>query len=382
MAIPTEQKAGLLAEAGKPVAVETRAVPTPGPGHVLIQVTAAAINPVDWKMRDGLFPASAELPVVLGSDGARRVAAAGAGVDHLRPGDRVFFQGRVGRSDLCVFQQYCICPAALVGRIPDAISEDEAAGVSLASICAVTMLFTVEGQGIAPEAPQAAARDQVASDRLSAKGRALLVLGGSSSVGQYAIQLARLAGFSVVVTSASAAHLESLRTLGATAALDRKTADVDDYVHALGGCPLDAIVDGISSEDTQNLAVSIWAAAADANGDSKSPWRPSRRISTGWYPFDSATERAAKVNSSASLSSHPIEIRMILGLGHEPGVRPVSEWFYAAAGGEHGWLAKRQLRPNKVKVVDGGLNGLQEALELNKNGVSGYKVVIRPHETL
>lgn len=51
-----------------------------------------------------------------------------------------------------------------------------------------------------------------------------------------------------------------------------------------------------------------------------------------------------------------------------------------AMGGEDGWLAKGVLKPNKVEVIPGGLSSLEKALDRNKGGVSGVKIVIQPQQ--
>jgi len=76
-----------------------------------------------------------------------------------------------------------------------------------------------------------------------------------------------------------------------------------------------------------------------------------------------------------------VEVKQIMGLGSKPELRPLSEPLMKALGGEDGWIAKGQFVPNRVEVVNGGLKGLDDALEKNKKGVSGVKVVIKPQES-
>ena len=83
MSLPSQQKALILARSGPDAAFElsTRAVPTPGPGQVLIRNTAVALNPLDRVIRlSGLFVNEYGWPVVAGYDGAGSIAATGSDV--------------------------------------------------------------------------------------------------------------------------------------------------------------------------------------------------------------------------------------------------------------------------------------------------------------
>ncbi|KAF8697681.1 GroES-like protein, partial [Rhizoctonia solani] len=102
-----EHKASLLLEKHGKLEVKTRPTPTPQKNQALVKVTAAAINPVDWKIIDyGIFVE--KFPAVLGSDGAGVVEAVGPEVTDFDVGDRVFFQGAYGHDDETTFQEKAI----------------------------------------------------------------------------------------------------------------------------------------------------------------------------------------------------------------------------------------------------------------------------------
>jgi NADPH:quinone reductase-like Zn-dependent oxidoreductase len=171
-----------------------RRLPALRPNEVGIRITATAINPVDYKMRDhDAF--IKEYPAVLGSDGAGVVVAIGADVKGLRVGDRVFFQGIIGNYDSSTFQQYCKMPAELLSKTPENISDEEASGIMLATMAVVTAFYAEEGHGTTPPWEE--------GGRYVGKGRSIIIIGGASSVGQYAIQMARLSGYERIVTNAS-----------------------------------------------------------------------------------------------------------------------------------------------------------------------------------
>ncbi|EHA19745.1 hypothetical protein CBS147343_2976 [Aspergillus niger] len=355
MSLPDTYLAATVPTPQSPHTLTTHPVPTPNANEVLIKITATAVNPVDWKMRDYNFFLT-EYPAVLGSDASGTIAAVGPNVTTFTPGDRVFFQGIIGNYAASTFQQYCVMPAELVSRTPSNISDEQAAGISLASVAVVTGMYDSTGHGIAP-APWAEGGDA------AGKGKAIAILGGASSVGQYAIQFARLSGFTKIITNASVVHREYLQGLGAHVVLDRKIAKAEDFVAAAGEVPIRYVYDAISMKETQVLGVEIAKASKGA----------AKAVVT----VLGAEKEAAELGKEGE---HQVEVRQILGIGASPKLRHVSEPMVKALGGEDGWIAKGLFVPNRVRVVPGGLGAVEEALKTNKEGVSGEKVVFRPNE--
>ncbi|KAL1297974.1 hypothetical protein AAFC00_006482 [Neodothiora populina] len=354
MSVPTSHSAAILPKAKGTHEVQARPTPSLGPDEVLIRIIATAINPVDWKIRDYAFLLS-EYPAVLGSDAAGEVVLTGTDVKSFTSGDRVFFQGILGNYDSSTFQQYCKMPASLLGKTPKSISDEQAAGVCLATLAVIVGLYDKSGQGLAPP-PWAEGGDQVG------KGKAAIIIGGSSSVGQYAIQFARLSGFERIITNSSAAHEEYLKSLGATTVLDRSKATPKDFKDAAGGCEVTYVQDTISSTDTQTLAVEILRQFNRGNVITVMP----------------AVEEAVKMGKDEAHSS--VQVKQIMGFGSSPALRYLSEPLMKALGGEDGWLATGKFTPNRTELTEGGLYALEKALEKNKKGVSGIKVVIRPFD--
>ncbi|KAJ3541735.1 hypothetical protein NM208_g4468 [Fusarium decemcellulare] len=354
MSVPATFKAALLPKPRETHAVSDRSLAPLNSGEVAIKVTATAINPVDWKIRDyGVF--IKEWPTVLGSDAAGEIAELGPDVSGFEVGDRVFFQGIIGSIDSTTFQQYCKMPHTLLSKTPSNISDDQAAGIHLTTVAAVTAFYDKTGQGL--PAPWDEGGEKVG------KGKAIVVLGGSSSAGQYAIQLARLSGFERIVTNASPAHHEFLKKLGAHVVLDRSAASLEDYQAAIGNLPLEFVFDSISVGQTQKLGVSILQALKVEGG---------RVVLLG-----SVDTEAQELGQS---TEPKVAIRTVIGLGSSPTLRYLSEPLAKNLGGEDGWIARGLFTPNRVTVTSGGLEKLEEALEKNKRGVSGEKVVIRPWE--
>jgi putative PIG3 family NAD(P)H quinone oxidoreductase len=197
--------------AGGPEVIKLReaAVPTPGPGKVLVEVVAAGINRPDCIQRAGLYPPPPGESDVPGLEIAGRVVALGEGVDNLRIGDEICaLVGSGGYAD------YCLADAALCLPKPKPLSLIEAAGVP-------ETFFTVY--------------DNVFTRGALKAGEAFLVHGGSSGIGSTAIQLAKQFGARVFTTAGSAEKVEFCKKLGADVAINYREQDFVAEVKALTG---------------------------------------------------------------------------------------------------------------------------------------------------
>lgn len=357
MAVPETHKAAVVPEPGAKTVVADRSLPALSSGEVAIKITATAINPVDWKIRD--YKVFIErYPAVLGSDAAGSIAAVGPDVTGWAVGDRVFFQGIIGNYDASTFQQYCKMPASLVAKTPPRITDDEAAGIMLATIAVTTAYYDKTGHGL----PAPWAKNE--GGEQAGKGKALVILGGSSSVGQYAIQLAKISGFERIITNASSQHAAYLQSLGADVVLDRATQSRPEaFQAAVGALPLAFVFDAISTQETQILGVQVLGAT---------------KTEGSHVILVQAVHEEAKALGQKQQPT--VEVKQVLGLGSSPALRHLSEPLAQHLGGEEGYIAKGRFVPNRPLVISGGLAHLEDALEKNKQGVSGEKVVIRPFD--
>ncbi|KAK7697748.1 hypothetical protein SLS64_013222 [Diaporthe eres] len=371
MPVPSSFKAATFAAPGARHTVADVSLPALEPGEVAIKVTATAINPVDWKVHEnGVFLPG--YPAILGSDAAGEIAALGPDVQGIEVGTRVFFQGIIGKYDSSTFQQYTKMPAALVSKTPSNISDDQAAGVHLGTVAGVASLYDKSGFGL--PAPWDKGGDTAGN------GRAIVIIGGSSSVGQYAIQLARLSGFSRIITNCSPAHVEHLKKLGAHVVLDRASQSTPEHFHqALDGLPLPLAIDAIVHKSTLLLGIKILQLA-------RTPGATLVRSTADKEDLIAVVEGKSGALDSEIVElaqrGHVVELKGIVGIGSAPPLRHLSEPMARILGGEDGWIAKGLFEPNRPVVVPGGLSALDDALEKNKKGVSGEKVVIRPFEGL
>ncbi|MBX7552081.1 SDR family NAD(P)-dependent oxidoreductase [Streptomyces sp. tea 10] len=198
----------------------------PGPGEVAIEMRAVALNYRDPMRANGLLPPEAvensPLSRGLGTDGAGVVCAVGPGVDHLKPGDRVFGLVPAGLAS------HATSPAYGLHRIPEDMSFAEAATFPVAFLTVHHTL--VEQSRLGP-------------------GDTVLVHGGAGAVGLAVLQCARACGARVIATAGTETKRDLLRTLGVEHVLDSRSLDFVPQVRELtGGQGVDVVVNSLSGE--------------------------------------------------------------------------------------------------------------------------------------
>ncbi|RYP17379.1 hypothetical protein DL765_004579 [Monosporascus sp. GIB2] len=241
------QKALILSEVGKPVTlVSDRLIPEPGANQVQVKVTVAGLNPHDQKSRDqGLFATS--LPLILTHDVVGRVTKLGQGVTNIAIGDRIVYQASFAPgSTHNGLQEYAIADLGALAKIPDSITDDEAATLPCNTIAPLVALFETL-QIPAPWSPAAKEFDYA--------NTAILIVGGGSNCGRFGVQLAKLAGIGrIVVVGGDEAELKSF---GATHVIDRHAGyeTVLARIRDIVGDDLVYAYDAVSPPDGQLLAL-------------------------------------------------------------------------------------------------------------------------------
>lgn len=170
--------------------------PAPGAHDLLVRVEAVSVNPVDTKVR-APKPLVESQPKVLGYDAAGVVDAIGSDVTGFRPGDPVYYAGDITRPGSNA--QFQLVDARLAAIKPASLDFAQAAALPLTAITAWELLFermpyAIEGGGA---------------------GKSLLVIGGAGGVGSIAIQLAKLAGFTVIASASRDETVAWCRDMGA-----------------------------------------------------------------------------------------------------------------------------------------------------------------------
>jgi NADPH2:quinone reductase len=202
---------------------ETRAVPVPGAGEILIKVAAAGVNRPDVAQRSGSYPPPPGASDLPGLEVAGTVVAVGPGVTKHKLGDKVMSLVAGGG-----YAEYCIAPDLQAMTVPDALSMTEA--------------------GATPETLMTVWHNVFERGGLKG-GETLLIHGGSSGIGTMAIQLAKAFGAKVIVTVGSQDKADACLKLGADHAINYKTADFVAATREItGGTGVNLILDMVGGE--------------------------------------------------------------------------------------------------------------------------------------
>ncbi|KAM0793514.1 hypothetical protein ACM66B_000953 [Microbotryomycetes sp. NB124-2] len=314
-------------------------VPSISKSEILVKVKAVALNPTDWKHRDFVgIPGS-----ILGCDFAGEVVEKGSEASNVSIGDRVAGFVHGGKANgVGSFAEYTKIGSTLVWKVPDNVSDEEAAALG----------------GIGPHTAAQALFARLhlnQPDSPAKEAKPVLVWGGSGSVGLYAIQLANLAGYKVIATS-SPKNFDLLKSIGAEATYsyaddDTPTKIAKDYPD------LQTALDTISEGGT---TVKIAKSFAGGKG----------HIVTLLPVRDEQLKAFEEINVEGTL------VYSVLGDAYEtpsPSPAPeklaadkkfIEDWSLKVSK----WIGEGKFKSNPLWSQPGGLDGVQDALELLKAG--------------
>ncbi|CAD6441957.1 4938e1ad-1b9f-415c-8fec-5fc7636135e0 [Sclerotinia trifoliorum] len=340
----SQHLAAIIPEKGSPLKIVHRPTPTPGPTELLIEVHSIACNPIDYYMRDHGF-AVASYPAIPGSDISGIVIAAGSSVPAAAPkvGTRVtafahaFFTH--GDPDYGAFQKKVLVPASSVCPLPDGISFNEG---SILPMAVQTSMAAWYSAGLAR-----------GTKLTSADKKGMLVWGGSSSIGGVGIQQASRMGY-VVYATASPHHHEYVKKLGASKVFDYKDINVVEKI--------------VKSAKEDGITINL---AYDAAG----ALQPILDILKAVKGDDVAKLASAVLLGSVTPTVEGIDIKFVSAPSDDAERDEWSQWLYWT------WLKENlqtgEIVPSpSIKVVDGGLESANKALDELKGGVSGVKLVL------
>jgi len=232
----TTMKAAVVREFGKPLAIEEVPVPRPGAGELLVKIAACGVCHTDLHAAEGDWPVRPNPPFIPGHEGVGHVVAVGAGVAHVKEGDRVgipWLYSACGYCEHCLggwetlcetqrntgysvnggFAEYALADAGYVGHLPDNVGFVEIAPV----LCAGVTVY--KGLKVTDTKPG----DWV-------------VVSGIGGLGHMAVQYAKAMGLNVAAVDVDDAKLDLARRLGATVTVNAKTTDPVAYLkQAIGG---------------------------------------------------------------------------------------------------------------------------------------------------
>ncbi|KAF8860590.1 putative quinone oxidoreductase [Acephala macrosclerotiorum] len=337
MAQITDNKAAWIPfEKAKYLEVGPGPTPDPSENEVVIKVAYAAVNPSDYKFQDHPYW-TIPYPSILGTDVAGTVAQLGSAVTRFKIGQRV-----IGHCDSILtkkaanagYQLYSTTREILVTEVPDSLPLANAAVLPLSIDTAATGLFTMLKLPYPSLDPTSA-------------GKTVLIWGGSSSVGSSAIQLAVAAGLTVATTASP--HNEAyVKSLGATYYFNYKDPDVVKKISKVLKTG-DVIFDVTSTESSQKACAELLSG-----------------IGGGLLPI---------VLFPVMTKYDDVEIKFTNGL--DPG-------FVDFELGNYIWkmfipqalaTGKFQAKPDPL-ILEGGLERVQEGIDMLRKGVSAQKIVI------
>ena len=223
-------QAAIVREFGKPLIIEETAIPTPGPGQILVKIAATGVCHTDLHAVSGDWPVKPQPPFIPGHEGVGHVAAVGSGVKHVKEGDRVGVpwlytacghcrhclagwetlceeQKNTGYSVNGSFAEYVIADPDYVGHLPGKVDFVEVAPV----LCAGVTVY--KGLKVTDTKPG----DWV-------------VISGIGGLGHMAVQYAKAMGLNVLAVDVDDSKLQLAKRLGAALAVNARTTDPVAFV--------------------------------------------------------------------------------------------------------------------------------------------------------
>lgn len=186
--------------------------PSVAPGKVLVAIKAAGVNPVDWKISEGLMQqlVSLQFPSTLGLDFSGVIKQVGEGISpsEFKPGDEVYGQAGIISGGSGAFAEMAVANTESIANKPNKLSFPQAAGLPLVGVAAWRV---------------------ITEDIRLSKDQKILIHGGAGGIGSIAIQLAKSLG-AYVATTVSASDKQFVQELGADTVIDYKTQTFEDLL--------------------------------------------------------------------------------------------------------------------------------------------------------
>jgi len=221
--LPHIMEAAAIDRFGGPEVLTIHALPVPSidPDEVLIAIDAAGVGPWDTEIRAGWYPGRKPgFPLILGTDGAGIIAAAGSRVRRLKVGDKVYSYSWANPKG-GFYAQYVAVAAAKVAPIPRRLDLEHAGAIATTGLTAL--------QGV----------DDVLHLK---KGESVAIHGASGGVGTLAIQFAKLRGARVLGTASGLDGVELVREMGADATVDGRHGDIKGAARQFAPDGVDAVL--------------------------------------------------------------------------------------------------------------------------------------------
>jgi NADPH:quinone reductase len=307
--------------------------PEPGPGQYFIKVNAVDVNPVDLYIRSGAVPTKMNFPYILGRDLAGKIIGCGRGASKFRVGDRVWCIGQGWDGRQGTFSEFAVVDETWLNPIPENVSDEEAAAISLVGVTAHVGLMKAKVQ----------------------PGDILFVNGGSGGVGSSVVQMARILGARVITTAGSETKAAACKNLGADHVINYKTQNVADAVKQFAPSGVNVWWETLREPDFDQM-ISLLAPHGRMIVMAGRDARPQ-------FPVGLFYAKNCTLIGFVILNSSPAELR-------------------AAADDINRWMAAGRLKAQIDRVLPlsqtAEAHRLQEESTLKKTGALTGKIVLKP----
>jgi NADPH:quinone reductase-like Zn-dependent oxidoreductase len=275
------------------------------------------------------------------------VEGVGAEVTDFQVGDRIVTMrtaDKLGDPRFGSFQKFALATTFPTSRLPSSVKLESGAA-SILNLAAVASALTLHMNIDRPPV----------SGQATPKGKKILIYGGTSSCGGLAIKYAATAGYEVITTS-SPQHLEFIRSLGPAHIIDHREPYDTLLQQVKKHGPYDAILDTIGLPSVTNLLFDYLASIGGGEYNTMIP------------PVGG--ENPVPANVERKFAPYGFSFK-------EPKNADFARWFYK----EYipGGLESGNIVPTRPQVVEGGLDKVQQALDImDQNSVSGKKLILYP----
>ncbi|HEU6449683.1 MAG TPA: NADPH:quinone reductase [Verrucomicrobiae bacterium] len=307
--------------------------PIPAANQYLIKVAAVDVNPVDLYVRSGAVPNKMNFPYVLGRDLAGKVVAAGSNAKKFRAGDRVWCTGQGWDGRQGTFSELAAVDEQWLNPIPENVSDEEIAAISLVGITAHVGLMKA---------------------KLKA-GEILFVNGGTGGVGSNVVQMAKILGAKIITTAGSDEKVAKAKEFGADLVIHYKTQNVSDEIKKFAPDGVNVWWETLREPDfdkTISLLAPHGRMVVMAGRDARPP-----------FPVGPFYAKNCSLFGFVILNSSPEELR-------------------AAAEDINRWMSAGKLKAQIDRVMPlaqtADAHRLQEESTIKKTGALAGKIVLKP----
>ena len=290
-ALPTQMQVAALDACGGPEVITLHTLPVPemADDEIVLHIHTAGVGVWDALARQGKFlPEGASFPLVLGTDAAGTVIAAGKQVSTVAAGDTVYVYTYARPKGGC-YAEYVVTKGVYAARLPAGLPLAQAGAMPADALTALSGLDTLALE----------------------KGRTLLVFGASGGLGHLALQLARLQGLKVVAVASGADGAALAQQLGADLALNGhdEANDLLEQIRTYAPDGLDGVLATAGGEtlDTLLSAVKLGGRVVHPNGVQPVP-SPLEGVEVKAYNGQTSPEQLQKLNKLIESGSFEVHV--------------------------------------------------------------------------